>query len=365
MLPLAYENSSLLHALLGFAAAHISPLELPQQSTVAIEHKLLSIQALGSLMLKEQCLGLSSTEEDVALSIVLLLLLQDICETGISSHGAHLNGVVFLCSRIVASDTPLTPFRKFLIAALSWFDLVRGMSGAEKLAFPSAVRLCVSESHGFDLEIFSGCPKSIFETLGRVLMHGKSYLAGDTKTEDFKSALARSEALLRRWDPTHEIYPDAEPAWPLLADAYRHAALLRVKRFPDTFEIANSNPAVRESVQRILDISATITWESQHYKRMLYPLFYAGTETEHAYQHHYVQVSLEKITQSSGILQPALLQLLRLVWQDRARSDNVRNVPWTEYVSSKSEANPPETSLIFCTQTCSTDLKRQHDYLFF
>ena len=284
-------------------------------------------------MLKEQCLGLSHTEEDITLSIVLLLLLQDICEAGISSHGAHLNGVVFLCSRIVASDKPLTPFRKFLIAALSWFDLVRGMSGPEKLAFPSAVRNSVSEASSFDLETFTGCPKSIFEILGRVLMHGRGFLAGDTNVEEFKAALERSEAILRRWDPAHETYADSDPAWPLLADAYRHTALLRIMRFPDTFLTPCSDESIRKSVRRILDIGAEISWDSHYYKRMLYPLFYAGTDTEYRYQHHYVQVSLEKITQTSGILQPALLQLLKLVWHDRAQSDDTRNVPWTEYVS--------------------------------
>ena len=78
MLPLTYEHSNLLHAVLGFSASHIARSDLPQQATLAIEHKLLALQALSSLLIKEQCLGLTPVEEDIALSAVLLLLLQDV-----------------------------------------------------------------------------------------------------------------------------------------------------------------------------------------------------------------------------------------------------------------------------------------------
>ena len=78
MLPLTYEHSNLLHAVLGFAASHISRSSLPRQATLAIEHKVLAIQSLSSLLIKEQCLGLTPVEEDITLSAVLLLLLQDV-----------------------------------------------------------------------------------------------------------------------------------------------------------------------------------------------------------------------------------------------------------------------------------------------
>jgi hypothetical protein len=333
LLPLAYEHSGLLHALLAFSASHISPPEFPHQGTVAIEHKVLSIQALGSLLIKEQCLGLTKTEEDITLSIVVLLLLQDICESGISSHGAHLNGIVFLCARMVADGAAMSPLRRFLLAALSWFDLLRGLSGAEKLAFPPSVRNHVSESNTFELEAFTGCPKSIFELLGRVLTNGKSWLASESTTESFKAALDRAEATLRRWDPSHEIYPSVDPAWPLLADAYRHMALLRIVRFPDGFRLLDDKRIVMPSVRQILDSSAQLTWSSAFYKRMLVPLFFAGAESTTQYEIHYIQVSLEQMTPKTGFKQPALLQLLQRVWQERATSDGSRNVPWTEYVS--------------------------------
>lgn len=78
ILPLAYEHTSLLHAVLGLSACHISQETIPNPHTAALEHKLSAIQALASLLLKEECLGLSPIEEDLTLSIVLLLLLQDV-----------------------------------------------------------------------------------------------------------------------------------------------------------------------------------------------------------------------------------------------------------------------------------------------
>lgn len=135
ILPLAYQHKSILHAILGLSACQIPPEKISSPHTTALEHKTSVIQALASLLVKEEYLGLSQIEEDLTLSIVLLLLLQDvsfaillgnscscyqICESGVSSHGTHLNGVVFLCTRIVLRNEAQSQFRMFLLAALSW-----------------------------------------------------------------------------------------------------------------------------------------------------------------------------------------------------------------------------------------------------
>ena len=115
--------------------------------TAALEHKLQAIQALGSILLKEECFGLGDSEEELALAMVLILVLHDvsnalfliidssllyichpgytrslhqICESGRSLHGTHLNGVAFLCSRIVTRPNGHTAFKNFLLASLSW-----------------------------------------------------------------------------------------------------------------------------------------------------------------------------------------------------------------------------------------------------
>lgn len=81
VLPLAYQHAGLLHAILGLAACHLRSSEIdPSQRThtAAIEHKLLAIQSLGALLLKEECFGLNDIEEELALAIVLILVLDDV-----------------------------------------------------------------------------------------------------------------------------------------------------------------------------------------------------------------------------------------------------------------------------------------------
>ena len=140
------------------------------------------------------------------------------------------------------------------------FDLLRGISGAEKLAFPPAVRDNITEADGFELELLTGCPKSVFKILGHVLTYGKSWLAGETTTEEFNTVLDHSRHALTQWNASQETYPNSHPDWLLLTDAYRHTALLRIWRLPDPFLLPCTDKNVRLSVQRILDISAQLTW---------------------------------------------------------------------------------------------------------
>lgn len=209
------------------------------------------------------------------------------------------------------------------------------MSGPEKLAFPSAVRDFVSNSLDFSLQTFTGCPKSIFKPLQDVLSTGKAWLAGDISTDIFQLILDQSAERLRKWDMHQENYPDSDPGWPLLADAYRHIALLRISRFPDTFIIPSSDPLIKTSVDRILDISALMSENSSCYKRLVFPLFMAGADTDSAHQQRYVRICMGQIKDSTRIAQPALFQLLETVWQARANSSHDRNVPWMEWVSLK------------------------------
>lgn len=89
ILPLAYEHTSLLHAILGLSACHIPQETISSPHTAALEHKLSAIQALASLLLKEECLGLSPIEEDLTLTIVLLLLLQDVSVNNWRDRGKY------------------------------------------------------------------------------------------------------------------------------------------------------------------------------------------------------------------------------------------------------------------------------------
>jgi hypothetical protein len=88
VLPLAYQHTGLLHAILGLAACHLRSSEIDTSQsthTAAIQHKLLAIQSLGSLLSKEEFFGLNDAEE-LALAIVLILVLDDVSQSYRARH---------------------------------------------------------------------------------------------------------------------------------------------------------------------------------------------------------------------------------------------------------------------------------------
>lgn len=369
MLPLSYQHTGVLHALLGLAAYHLNSSGVDTSkttNTAALQHKLSVIQSLSGLLLKEEISGLSEREEEIALVMVLLLVLQDVCESGISTHGAHLTGVTFLCRRIAQRPAESrSPFKMFSISCLAWLDALRGFSGAEKLAYSDEVRRCVLDAGDWSLETLVGCPSDIFFEIGKVLNAGKEHYNGTRTTEDLRPILDASEAYLRSWSPDQVIFPTADAEWKLLADAYRHASILRILRFPEPLEsYPPEEPIIKESVAAILDVAAKIPMDSPFYKRLLFPLFLAGAETSSPHQYHYVQLCINEIKRSTGFQHQAMTDLLKKVWEVRLEKPaGWRNVSWTHWVRF------PLFSINACTdsslQTCSASLKVQHAFLFF
>ena len=81
ILPLAYQHIGLKKAILGLSACHIAAQDEQAQksmTTSAIQYRLAAIQSLSSLLLKEECFGLTEFEEEIALAIVLVLVLHDV-----------------------------------------------------------------------------------------------------------------------------------------------------------------------------------------------------------------------------------------------------------------------------------------------
>ena len=340
ILPLASQHSGLLHAVLGLSACHMINSGVdntPKAHTAALEHRLSAIQDLGALLLKDECFGLDDTEEVLSLAIVLILVLHDICESGKSFHGAHLNGVAFLCARIVAGPTTPSPTKTFFLAALSWLDILRGFTGAEKLAFAPSVRDFVYLSDGFPLETAVGCPAELFRTISRVLESGKAYRAQELSTRAFEADLEEAEERMRKWDVDQNVYPTQDPEWKLLADAYRHVCILRILRFPNAFQTPCTDPRIVESVESILDDCAKMPWSSSMYKRLLFPLFMAGADTVSIHRQHYVKICIAEILDKTKFPQPAVMEILNAVWQARSMVESPfagqENVPWMEFVS--------------------------------
>ncbi|KAH7178291.1 fungal-specific transcription factor domain-containing protein [Fusarium sp. MPI-SDFR-AT-0072] len=359
VLPLAYQHQGILHALLGLSACHMhntGHANSQRLFTVSLGYRLSAIRSLASLLHKEETSRLTPTEEEYVLAMVLLLVLHDarniflrVCESGVSTHGAHLTGVSFLCKRIACLDT--SPRRSktamFLISALSWLDMLRGFSGAEKLSYSTEVRECVRDHGSLSLHTLVGCPPVIFFKIGQVLEAGKAYLAGELPVEQFEHLLDGAEKFFRGWDPDQGVYPTNHQEWRHLAEAYRHACLLRVMRFPDAFAISCDDPRIKASVSAVLDVCATIPRDSVFYKRLLFPLFLAGADTCSPHQIHYASWCINEIKHSTGFQHPAMTELLTKVWDERRTNPRGwSNVPWMEF-------------------TCSELLRSQHAYLFF
>lgn len=223
----------------------------------------------------------------------------------------------------------------FSLLTKTRLDMLRGFSGAEKLTYSAEVRECVRDHGSLSLHTLVGCPPVIFFRIGQVLEAGKEFLAGDLPLEDFERLLDGAEKFFRGWDPEQAVYPTAHQEWRQLAEAYRHACLLRVMRFPDAFAISCEDPRIKTSVAAVLDICATMPRDSVFYKRLLFPLFLAGADTCSPHQIHYASWCIGEIKHSTGFEHPAMTEVLTKVWE--ARRDNPHgwsNIPWMEFVSS-------------------------------
>ncbi|CAI6327303.1 unnamed protein product [Periconia digitata] len=350
ILPLAHEHPGLLNAILGLTACHISkPGILPRHPlfNATIEYRVAAIQGLSALLLKEEQFGLNETEEEIALAIVLMLVFQDLWDCGRSPQGAHLNGVTFLCDRLANTSRNLGRNRLFLVTALTWFDVSRGFSGAEKLAFPSSIRKFVAAEGGHILNSLFGCPVQIFIALDEILTAGKAFLAKELGEDGYRAVLDPVIAHLQTWSPKLSRFPNDDFEWGLLGESFRHTAILRALRAPDATKIPCSDPRIKASVNAILDVSASMPRSSSYMKRLLFPLFVAGAETDSPHQQQYALMCLENIREMTGMsYRRSVFTILNDTWEDRRNSDGTGNIPWFNH-------------------TCSKDLIRQHDYLFF
>ncbi|CAI6025710.1 unnamed protein product [Clonostachys chloroleuca] len=350
VLPLAYHHEVVLHALLGLTACHISHLDDGSPMTTAsLKHRASALHGLVALLAKEEAHQLSRSDEEATFATVLLLVFHDICESGISSHGAHLDGISFLCARLAKSEdfSSRSPAVMFFLAALAWLDVLRGFSGAEKLAFSEDVRSLVRHHGNSSLHVLVGCPPDIFHRIAQVIDAGKGFQAGILSLPNFKIILQDADKFFREWDQEQAVYPTAHAHWKPVADAFRHACLLRVLRWPDTFAVPCEDVRIQRSVVAILDAFASVSAVAAFYKRLLFPLFLAGADTSSPHQVHYVKHCIEEVERSTGFKHQAMTDLLQRVWEERkAKTHNQPNVPWMEY-------------------TCSSTIKKQHAYLFF
>lgn len=214
-------------------------------------------------------------------------------------------------------------------------DVLRGFSGAEKLTYSEEVRQCVASNAS--LHTLVGCPPIIFQRIGDVIASAKQHLEGRLSTAQFQSTLEDAESFLRGIDLDKVDYPTEHSEWKQLAEAYRHACLLRTMRWPDTFGTPCEDDRIKASVSAILDSCANVSMGSPFYKRLLFPLFLAAVDTSVGHQIHYAGLCIDDIRRSTGFGHSAMMEVLEGVWKERRRNPGSHlNVPWMEFVS-KSE----------------------------
>ena len=216
-------------------------------------------------------------------------------------------------------------------------DLLRGLSGAERLSFTQELRRSVFDSKDQVFETVTGCPAQIFLTIGHVLLHGKDFLARRLSVGDFDHILAESENLLSVSDDEQETFPTMNVSWKKLAEAHRHVGFLHILRFPDPFLIPSSDIKIQESASAILNAYAGIPAESPLAKRLLLPLFMAGADSGPPHQRQYLLIRINQIKEQTGFRNPVVTDLLQTLWDAKAQAKqdmtDSQDLPWMEWVT--------------------------------
>ncbi|KAK2760300.1 hypothetical protein FQN54_002368 [Arachnomyces sp. PD_36] len=347
ILPLAYRHPHLLYAVLGLAACH-QGIQTSNESygVESVQHQLKSIRALVELLGKEEDMG--KEEQDALLVAIQVLVLHDICETGISRHGAHITGASSVSKRLLADGqiTRENPGTVFFVANLAWLDVIRSFSDPDKLCFPWELLKAVADASDSRFELVNGCPRDIFLLVAESLWDAKHLGSGMITVGAFQSKTRYTLSQLRKWSAREDSFPvDGQSEWPLVGEAFRNVCILHVLRLQDPLR-PPSDPEIQCHVNATLDATAGVPKSSPLLELLVLPLFIVGTETISRHGQYYVSARIDEIRGRSGFANPAPQDLLQKVWNARAEPRNAHktNIMWNEF-------------------TKSNDMERQHDYI--
>ncbi|RMZ41966.1 C6 zinc finger domain protein [Aspergillus flavus] len=349
ILPLARKQIGLLYAVLGFSASHLGQLTGNQtmHEATAVEYRMKAIRALSEEIRRSQASTLLEDEQDAVLAIIQILLLHDIAESGISTHGIHITGAMSVCKRLLISEG-LSGHRRravFFLGNLAWLDIIRAFAGPERLCFSQDIRelvACASES---TFEMVNGCPREVFLIIGGILEKSKEHTLGWLTWDEYQIAMLVAKHKLYSWDSKEKMYPSTDPRWLAVAESFRFACILRILRLLDDLRPAKS-PEIQECVARILDATATIPSDCPLIELLILPLFMAGADSLARHSQYYILSRFKEIERRSEIRNPVPRDLLEKVWAARAAQppDDDKNVSWTSF-------------------THCPGIARQHDYL--
>lgn len=174
-------------------------------------------------------------------------------------------------------------------------------------------------------ECFTGCPKDLFVLFIRILRISREPSTVETANRQTSKGYYEEVESLRQelltWKLPNGTTPSSDHHHRHrvhLTDAFRHGFLLHSLRLLDRYSTPSS-PRVQNHVNAILDAAARLPAKSPLARRLLWPMFVAGTEAAAAHQHDYISIRADEIRADTGFRNLASTAILGRVWKERVR----------------------------------------------
>lgn len=213
-------------------------------------------------------------------------------------------------------------------------DIIRSLADPMRLCFSPELREAVATLSDLKFERVNGCPRDMFLIMGNVMEHAKAHATGKIETPEYERLLNAYRYELYSWRLKTDRYPNDDPRWPAVAEAFRHACILHTSRLLDETQPAEA-PMIQNSVTAILDSLAEIPAECRLIELVVMPLFMAGADALSPYARHYVLLRFDHIRAHGGVGNHVSISLLKSVWDGRGRQakHDSSNIPWGWFVS--------------------------------
>lgn len=214
-------------------------------------------------------------------------------------------------------------------------DIIRSLRDPQRLCFSSELREAIVALSDLKFERVNGCPRALFLVMGRAMEHAKAHASGKMSDSEFEKHLSACRFELHSWSLPPNGYPNDNPRWPAVAEAFRHACLLHTSRLMDVRQSAEA-PVIQDSVTAILDAIAEIPAECWLIELLVMPLFMAGADALPSYARHYILLRFGHIRDHGSHANRTSISLLESVWDGRAKQSkhDRSNVYWVWFVST-------------------------------
>ncbi|KAJ5686050.1 hypothetical protein N7536_008669 [Penicillium majusculum] len=208
-------------------------------------------------------------------------------------------------------------------------DIIRSLADPRRLCFSPELREAVATLSDLKFERVNGCPRDMFLIMGNVIEHAKAHATGKIETPEYERLLNAYRYELYSWRLKPDRYPNDDPRWPAVAEAFRHACILHTSRLLDETQPAEA-PMIQNSVTAILDSLAEIPAECRLIELVVMPLFMAGADALSPYARHYILLRFDHIRAHGGVGNHMSISLLKSVWDGRSRQakHDSSNISW-------------------------------------